>query len=251
MSDATPSQSLPRTYRKRRPATRRRIVRLLRLGVGTFAATLCLLVVATSVRKASGKTDMPPPMPLVYDFIPSPNYDDRPISTSVSCIVLHSTVVNTMEGTINTFLPPVAKVSAHFIVGRNGRVVQMVPIEKRAWHAGVSVLEGAEKVNDYSVGIEMVNLNDGIDPYPDAQIRSVAGIIRFVRSRYNVPDSRIVSHAQIALPPGRKSDPASFDFERVRTLAKIEAPVPDAVTPAAPIILTPAPEIPPAKPVGN
>ncbi len=241
MSDTIPPQSLPRTYRKRRSPARRRIIRLLRLSVGIFAATLCLLVLATSVRKASGKAEMPPPMPLAYDFIPSPNYDDRPVNTTVSCIVLHSTVVNSMEGTIDTFLPAAAKVSAHFIVGRNGRVVQMVPIEKRAWHAGVSVLEGAEKVNDYSVGIEMVNLNDGIDPYPDAQIRSVAGIIRFVRSRYYVPDSRIVSHAQVALPPGRKSDPAGFDFERVRKLAKIEAPVPDPMPPAAPVTIPSAP----------
>lgn len=164
-------------------------------------------------------------MPLAYSYINSPNYDDRPIGSPINCIVLHATVEPTTEGTVKIFLDPARQVSAHFVVGRDGRVVQMVPIEKRAWHAGVSVLESAPKVNDFSVGIEMVNLNDGKDPYPLEQIESVAGLIRFIRSRYNVPDSRIVSHAQIALPEGRKSDPLGFDFVKIKALAS-ESPIP-------------------------
>jgi N-acetylmuramoyl-L-alanine amidase/AmpD protein len=122
------------------------------------------------------------------------------------------------------FLDPAKKVSAHFVVGKDGRVVQMVPIEKRAWHAGTSVLDGVSRVNDYSIGIEMVNLNDGRDPYPQPQMDAVAGLIRFIRARYPIPDERIVSHAQIALPAGRKSDPAGFDFAKIRALAQLGAP---------------------------
>ena len=159
-----------------------------------------------------------PAMPLAYAYLPSPNCDDRPPGTDINSIVLHATVEPTTEGTINIFLNPARRVSAHFIVGKDGRVVQMVPVEKRAWHAGPSVLEGVGSVNDYSVGIEMVNRNDGQDPYTDAQMQAVAGLVRFLRSYYAIPDARIVSHAQIALPPGRKSDPIGFDFDKLRSL---------------------------------
>lgn len=175
----------------------------------------------------------PPPMPLAYEFIPSPNFGERPVNSPINTIVIHATVEPTTEGTIGIFLNKERQVSAHFVVGRDGRVVQMVPIEKRAWHAGVSEWDGMKDINNVSVGIEMVNLNDGKDPYPDAQYAAVAGIIRFVRSRYNVPDNHIVSHAQIALPAGRKSDPVGFDFDRIKRMAvdptaPAKAPVPGA-----------------------
>jgi N-acetyl-anhydromuramyl-L-alanine amidase AmpD len=164
-------------------------------------------------------------MPLPYDFIPSPNYDERPAGTTVSCIVLHSTVEPTTQGTVNIFLDDkrAGRVSAHFVVGKDGRVVQMVPIEKRAWHAGKSVFNGQNNVNHFSVGIEMVNLNDGNDPYPDEQYHAVAGIIRFLRSRFDIPDSSIVSHQQVATAAGRsdKTDPLGFDFTKVCQLARV------------------------------
>ena len=170
-----------------------------------------------------------PMMPLAYAYVPSPNIDDRPAGTTIDCIVLHATVEPTLEGTRKIFLDPVRKVSAHFVVGKEGEVLQMVPVEKRAWHAGKSLLEGKEHVNDFSVGVEIVNLNDGKQPFTDAQYEAVAGIVRFVRSKFPVPDQRIVSHAQIALPVGRKSDPLGLDFDRVRMLAKL-SPVPEPVT---------------------
>ena len=159
-------------------------------------------------------------LPLAYEFVPSPNCDDRPPGKVISCVVLHATVVPTTEGTMQIFLEGACKVSAHFVVGRDGRVVQMVQVEKRAWHAGPSVLDGVGRVNDYSVGIEMVNLNDGADPYSEPQVQAVTGILRFLRAHYEIPDHRIVSHAEIALPPGRKTDPVGFDFDRIRLLAR-------------------------------
>ena len=159
-------------------------------------------------------------MPLPYAFVPSPNFDDRSPGAKINCLVIHATVEPTTEGTMQIFLTPSRKVSAHFVVGRDGRVVQMVPVEKRAWHAGLSELEGLRGVNDFSVGIEMVNLNDGKDPYPVEQMEAVAGIIRLLRSQYDIPDNRIVSHAQIALPAGRKNDPLGFDFDKVKQMAR-------------------------------
>ena len=153
-------------------------------------AGTAMLVVAATLLAATGwymrshamKAPLPP-LPMPYSYVELPNCDERPSGATVNCIVLHSTVEPTTEGTMNIFLAPEKAVSAHFVVGRDGRVVQMVPVEKRAWHAGVSVLDGVPKVNDYSVGIEMVNLNDGKDPYTPAQMEAVAGIIRLIRSR--------------------------------------------------------------------
>jgi len=153
-----------------------------------------------------------------YTVIKSPNYNERPAGEIVNCIVLHSTAQPLFIDTIKRFQDPETKVSAHFVVDRDGTVVQMAPLTKRAWHAGVSSFDGVEGVNDYSIGIEMTNMNDGKDPYPDAQYKAVAEIIRRCRKRYVIPDSRIVSHAEIALPPGRKTDPKGFDFARLLLL---------------------------------
>ena len=225
-------------FRKERRLTRR--ARSYTMGL------LALTLVGGAIwRGAHAQSQIgPPPMPLAYEFIPSPNFGERPANTPVNFVVLHSTVEPTTEGTIGIFLSPARQVSAHFVVGKDGRIVQMVPIEKRAWHAGVSTWDGVKDLNNVSVGIEMVNLNDGKDPYTEPQIQAVAGIIRFVRSRYLIPDDHIVSHAQIALPAGRKSDPVGFDFDRIKTLAHI--------LPAAPVaapVVAPAPDVKPPAPL--
>jgi N-acetyl-anhydromuramyl-L-alanine amidase AmpD len=75
-----------------------------------------------------------------------------------------------------------------------------------------------EGVNDYSIGIEMTNMNDGKDPYPEAQYKAVAEIIRRCRQHYDIPNNRIVSHAEVALPPGRKTDPKGFKFKKLLKL---------------------------------
>ena len=158
------------------------------------------------------------PLDHCYPTIASPNSDSRPWGERIDCVVLHATAQNEMREATILFAHRGSGVSAHFVVGRDGRVVQMVPVERRAWHAGVSQLAGVGGVNDYSVGIEMVNRDDGRDPYTDAQYRAVAGIVRLLRTRLTIPDDRIVSHAQIALPPGRKCDPLGFDFARLRRM---------------------------------
>lgn len=149
-------------------------------------------------------------------FVPSPNWDVRTTKGIVDTVVVHATVINTMEGTQRAFLDDkVRRVSAHYVVDRDGTIVQMVDERVAAWHAGVSELEGRTGVNDFSIGVELINLNDGEDPYPDAQYQALARIIRDARSRFSIPNERIVSHAQIARPLGRKSDPLGFDFGKL------------------------------------
>jgi len=151
----------------------------------------------------------------LYPFIPSPNYNERPPDETVDCIVLHATGEDTKRGVVEAFLDPHEHKSAHFIVSRDGSVLQMVPVELRAWHAGNSELGGVNEVNDYSIGIGMVNRNNGRERYTKAQYVSVAKLIDQIRMIYTVPNDRIVSHAQIALPPGRKNDPDGFNFQHL------------------------------------
>ena len=216
------------TRRRRRTSRNKR-----NAAIGGLLAVL--IVAGAAWRGAHAQQPTAPPMPLAYEFIPSPNFGERPANANINTIVLHATVEPTTEGTIGIFLNRARQVSAHFVVGRDGRVVQMVPLEKRAWHAGVSTWDGMKDINNVSVGIEMVNLNDGKDPYPDAQYQAVAGIIRFVRSRYAVPDNHIVSHEQIAIPHGRKNDPVGFDFDRIKALARVSPSLTGAFRPAAPM----------------
>lgn len=126
-------------------------------------------------------------------FVKSPNWDVRPLDGKIDAVIVHSTVINTLEGTERAFLDDkVRRVSAHYVVDRDGTIVQMVDERFTAWHAGVSELEGRTGVNDFSVGIEIVNLNDGKDPYTDAQYDAVARIIRDLRSRWTIPDHRVM-----------------------------------------------------------
>lgn len=148
-------------------------------------------------------------------WVQSPHFDRRAEGSPVDTIVLHSTVTPTLEATTRWFMSPEAKVSAHFTIGKDGSIVQHVSTFYRAWHAGVSKdSSGRESVNHFSIGIELVNLNDGKDPYPDAQVQALRFLIPVLQRRF--PELRsITSHAFIAQPPGRKSDPREFPWERV------------------------------------
>jgi N-acetylmuramoyl-L-alanine amidase len=149
------------------------------------------------------------------NWIASPNQGLRPPGASVNAVVVHATVIPTLEKTLYHFLNRGSQVSSHYVVGKDGTIVQMVDDTARAWHAGVSELAGSKNVNDFSVGIEIVNLNDGNDRFTEPQYKAVAAIIHHLRQQYSIPDSRIVSHEQVARPPGRKNDPQGFSFPQV------------------------------------
>jgi len=150
-----------------------------------------------------------------YEFIPSPN---RRASRSkpISAIVIHYTGSMSIEGTISWFKSPVAAVSAHYVVGRDGRVVQMVDDKHVAWHAGRSAMFPKEKpprepnVNDFSIGIELVG--DADSGFTDRQLASLYELLARLVQTYHVPPSRVVGHAHIA--PGRKIDPDGYELAR-------------------------------------
>jgi AmpD protein len=166
-------------------------------------------------------------------FIPSPNCDERPAGCAIEILVIHyislppgefggSGIVdlftNRLDPAAHPFYAAIAgmKVSAHFLVRRDGGLIQFVPCAKRAWHAGESSWKGRSRCNDYSIGIEMEGCGEA--PFTDPQYEELAWLTRALRARYPIAD--IVGHSDVA--PGRKSDPGPhFDWARYRGLLKI------------------------------
>ena len=150
-------------------------------------------------------------------WVQSPNFGRRPDGASqvIDTIVLHSTVIPTLEATTRAFYDTKSQVSSHFTIGKDGSIVQNVSTFARAWHAGVSKDSlGRENLNNFSIGIELVNLNDGKDPYPAAQVTVLRYLILEMKRRF--PTLRfIVSHEYIAQPHGRKSAPFGFPWSEL------------------------------------
>jgi N-acetyl-anhydromuramyl-L-alanine amidase AmpD len=156
-----------------------------------------------------------------YPWYLSPNRDERSDPLGVNCIVLHATASTNVAQTLRILSDPQGRrVSAHYLVDKRGKVWQLVPVHQRAWHAGISELSGKPSVNDFSVGIEIMNRSDGRDPYTPAQYKTVARLIQQIRACYTVPQNRLVSHAHVARPHGRKSDPLGFDWPRLKRLLR-------------------------------
>jgi len=138
----------------------------------------------------------------------------------VDTVVVHATVLDSLEEVIRHFGDTSSRVSAHYTIGRDGKTVSHVPEDKRAWHAGASRMkDGRTGVNDFSIGIELVNRNDGVDPFPASQIQALRGLLKSIISRHNI--RYIVPHYECADPPGRKSDPAGYDEAWIRGLLRV------------------------------
>lgn len=139
----------------------------------------------------------------------SPHKSVRP--RPISCILLHHTGSATAAGTLAWFAKPESRVSSHVVIDKDGSIYRVVPDTEAAWHAGKSALHGAENVNAFSLGVELVNTGDG-EPYPEAQLQAAAQWCAVKSKAYRVPLNRICAHADVALPVGRKNDPAHFDM---------------------------------------
>jgi N-acetylmuramoyl-L-alanine amidase len=148
--------------------------------------------------------------------MPSPNHNSRN-GAAIDTIVLHHTAGGgTAQDTGRYFQNPKSRVSSHYIVGKDGVIVQSVADKDRAWHAGKSVFQGRNDVNSFSIGIEIVNRGDGKDPFTDAQYEALGRLVAYLQTRYSIPRNRITGHKDVALPKGRKIDPApNFLYERL------------------------------------
>ncbi len=147
-------------------------------------------------------------------WVDSPHTNERPAGMPIDTIVLHHTASSNLRGTIRWFTMPESQVSCHFTIGKSGGIVQMLSTYRRGWHAGASVdAYGRQRVNDFSVGIEIVNMGDGKDPYTEEQLDAVEHVVAMLMRRH--PIRAIVSHEFIATPEGRKNDPINFPWERM------------------------------------
>lgn len=162
--------------------------------------------------------------------VPSPNCDARPEGESLTLLVVHNISLppgefggpgiielftNRLDTAAHPYYATIAdqRVSAHFLIRRDGALVQFVPCALRAWHAGVSSWRGRERCNDFSIGVEVEGCDDLAYALP--QYRALARLTQALRSRYSLTD--IVGHSDIA--PQRKTDPGpAFDWTHFRSL---------------------------------
>jgi hypothetical protein len=164
------------------------------------------------------RSALPPPPTAVgqraIHFVPSPNHNERPSGVRVWAIVLHATASDALAGAVRWFADPSSLSSAHYVIGKDGRIVQMVREDYRAWHAGKSAWQGVPAANDYAIGVELVNLNDGRDPYPEAQYDACVGLCRQIVAKYGIAVTDVVGHCEVATD-GR-TDPLGFALDRLR-----------------------------------
>ena len=137
----------------------------------------------------------------------SPNWNARPAPEHpIDCVVLHADASHTATGTIDWITRKESKVSYHYLIDRDGTVYQCVADLHRAWHAGRSELTGRSDVNDFSIGVSFSNDQQG-EPFHQRQLDAGVELVADLCAKYLIPLPRVVTHAAVATPPGRKHDP--------------------------------------------
>ncbi len=158
------------------------------------------------------------------NYVASPHFDERSDESDISLLVIHnislppnqfggSYIEQFFQGQLDASIHPYfqtiegVRVSSHLLIKRDGVVIQFVPFNKRAWHAGVSNFEGREACNDFSIGIELEGADD--IPFTKAQYKSLVEVSKVIMEHYPLINKRrIRGHSDIA--PGRKTDPGGF-----------------------------------------
>ena len=146
--------------------------------------------------------------------LPSPNQDDRPSGTPIDTLILHYTGMPSGAAAIDRLRDPVARVSSHYVVEKDGAIFRLVAEERRAWHAGISSWRGHTLLNGRSIGIEIVNPGHefGYRPFPALQMAAVCDLCLAILARHPIPARNVVAHSDVA--PDRKEDPGElFDWE--------------------------------------
>ena len=173
-----PARPAPRRCRARRAATR-----------ATWLLAAWLAACAPLPERAGIPTR----------WVPSPNFNAR----SPAFVVVHYTSSVSAAHALRTLTNPVAEVSAHYLIRRDGTILQLVDERMRAWHAGESRWGATVDVNSASIGIELDN--DGFEPYPAALIDALLALLADLRERHHVPAANVIGHSDVA--PARKRDP--------------------------------------------
>jgi N-acetylmuramoyl-L-alanine amidase len=136
------------------------------------------------------------------EWISTINYNLR----KPNFIIIHHTAQDSLQQTIKTFTLKRTQVSAHYVISRNGNIVQMLNDYLRAWHAGNANWGKTTDINSSSIGIELDN--NGNEPFSDSQIKSLLTLLSKLKKDYNIPTQNIIAHSDIA--PSRKVDPSIY-----------------------------------------
>ena len=135
-------------------------------------------------------------------WLPSPNFDER----RANFVIIHATSDDTAEQALRTLTDPQRRVSAHYVIGRDGAVYQLVDERARAWHAGESKWGADTDLNSASLGIELDN--NGDEPFPDMQISALLTLLQGMQERHRIPAANFLGHGDVA--PRRKVDPSRY-----------------------------------------
>jgi N-acetylmuramoyl-L-alanine amidase len=158
----------------------------------------------------------PPDSPLVNEVVPSPNHNERRGVTGPDIVLLHYTGMANADAALARLCDDSSNVSTHYFVFEDGRLVQCVPEQRRAWHAGEASWAGASDINSRSVGIEIVNPGHGLGyrDFPEPQVATVIALVRDIVARHHIPPHRVLAHSDVA--PLRKDDPGEkFPWARL------------------------------------
>ena len=144
---------------------------------------------------------------VVAEVRPSPNHGERKLGGKPDMIVLHYTGMSDSGAALTKLCTAGTDVSSHYVVMENGHIIQCVPEERRAWHAGAASWEGETDVNSCSIGIEIANPGHehGYPDFPRRQIAAVIVLCRSIFTRFRIPPWRVLGHSDVA--PTRKQDP--------------------------------------------
>lgn len=166
-------------------------------------------------------TQLSPDSPLAMKVFPSPNHNERAGGSAgheraPDMLLLHYTNMPNAGEALQRLCNPQAAVSAHYFVFADGRILQLVPEARRAWHAGKSFWNGETDINSASIGIEIDHPGHlgGLPPYPDVQIEAVAALSKDICQRWSIEAARVLAHSDVA--PERKEDPGeNFPWDRL------------------------------------
>jgi N-acetylmuramoyl-L-alanine amidase len=143
---------------------------------------------------------------------PSPNFDERADGQKPSMIIIHYTGTQTAEEARLRFCDgapsdSIGRISPHYMIGEHAEIYKFVDEDKRAWHAGRASWGNCTDINSASIGIEIWNTGHeyNFEEFIPAQIDTLIELIKYIRTRWNIPNKNILGHSDVAL--GRKLDP--------------------------------------------
>ncbi len=151
----------------------------------------------------------------------SPNFDKRPKGTKINSIIIHYTGMKTFEEAYKRLCNKNSKVSSHYLIGRNGKIINLVEEKNRAWHAGISNWKGVKNLNNNSIGIELENPGHefGYIPFSKKQMSSLIFLCKELKKKYDIKADWVLGHSDIS--PNRKIDPGDkFDWDTIKKIFK-------------------------------